>query len=91
MSDANGLKMLKDHFGYTAGDILIRRFESLMLEMGLDPYPDKGADSQGDSIQGLLNVASATDGGQQDVERARAGRESVAHDFLFPRRNCVWR
>jgi GGDEF domain-containing protein len=42
MSDVNGLKALNDEFGYSAGDILIRRFAEVLAGVGLDAYHDKG-------------------------------------------------
>jgi GGDEF domain-containing protein len=42
MSDVNGLKTLNDEFGYTAGDVLIRRFAETLDSVGLDAYHDKG-------------------------------------------------
>jgi GGDEF domain-containing protein len=42
MIDVNGLKALNDRFGYSAGDVLIRRLADTLLEVGLDAYHDKG-------------------------------------------------
>jgi GGDEF domain-containing protein len=42
MSDVNGLKTLNDEFGYSAGDMLIRRFAAVLNGVGLDAYHDKG-------------------------------------------------
>ena len=42
MSDVNGLKMLNDQFGYSAGDVLIQRVADILTEVGLDAYHDKG-------------------------------------------------
>jgi hypothetical protein len=42
MADVNGLKILNDQFGYSAGDVLIRRFAEILIEAGVDAYHDKG-------------------------------------------------
>jgi GGDEF domain-containing protein len=42
MCDVNGLKALNDGFGYSAGDILIRRLAEVLVSVGLDAYHDKG-------------------------------------------------
>jgi GGDEF domain-containing protein len=42
MCDVNGLKALNDQFGYTAGDVLIKRFAETLVSVGLDAYHDKG-------------------------------------------------
>lgn len=42
MCDVNGLKALNDGFGYSAGDILIRRLADVLVGVGLDAYHDKG-------------------------------------------------
>ena len=42
MADVNGLKALNDQFGYSAGDVLIRRFAELLLAVGLDAYHNQG-------------------------------------------------
>lgn len=42
MSDVDGLKGLNDQYGYSAGDVLIRRFAEVLLSVGLDAYHDKG-------------------------------------------------
>jgi GGDEF domain-containing protein len=42
MADVNGLKMLNDYYGYSAGDILIKRFAETLTSVGLDAYHDKG-------------------------------------------------
>jgi len=42
MSDINGLKALNDKFGYSAGDILIRRFAEALVGIGLDAYHNQG-------------------------------------------------
>jgi hypothetical protein len=42
MCDVNGLKALNDELGYSAGDILIRRFAEVLVTAGLDAYHDKG-------------------------------------------------
>ena len=34
MADVDGLKMLNDHFGYSAGDILIKRFAETLTSVG---------------------------------------------------------
>jgi GGDEF domain-containing protein len=55
MSDLNGLKALNDEFGYSAGDILIRRFAEVLIGVGLDAYHDKGDEFvfKGESYQEL--------------------------------------
>ena len=55
MSDLNGLKALNDEFGYSAGDILIRRFADVLAGVGLDAYHDKGDEFvfKGESSQEL--------------------------------------
>jgi GGDEF domain-containing protein len=42
MSNVNGLKALNDKFGYSAGDILIRRFAETLVGVGLDAYHNQG-------------------------------------------------
>jgi GGDEF domain-containing protein len=42
MCDVNSLKALSDQFGYTAGDMLIKRFAETLISVGLDAYHDKG-------------------------------------------------
>lgn len=42
MADVNGLKALNDRYGYSAGDVLIRRFAEILVEVGLDAYHEKG-------------------------------------------------
>ncbi|MFZ0277696.1 MAG: diguanylate cyclase [Candidatus Sulfotelmatobacter sp.] len=42
MCDVNGLKALNDQFGYTAGDVLIKRFAETLVSVGADAYHDKG-------------------------------------------------
>jgi GGDEF domain-containing protein len=41
MNDVNGLKELNDQYGYSAGDVLIRRFAEMLIGVGLDAYHDK--------------------------------------------------
>ena len=55
MSDVNGLKALNDEFGYSAGDILIKRFAEVLVSVGLDAYHDKGDEflCKGKSFQEL--------------------------------------
>ena len=55
MSDLNGLKALNDEFGYSAGDILIRRFAQVLVGVGVDAYHDKGDEFvfKGESYQEL--------------------------------------
>jgi hypothetical protein len=40
--DVNGLKVLNDGFGYSAGDILIRRLAEVLTSAEVDAYHDKG-------------------------------------------------
>jgi GGDEF domain-containing protein len=42
MCDVNGLKALNDRFGYSAGDILIRRLSEVFQSVEVDAYHDKG-------------------------------------------------
>jgi GGDEF domain-containing protein len=42
MCDVNGLKALNDAFGYSAGDILIRRLAEVLTSVEVDAYHDKG-------------------------------------------------
>jgi GGDEF domain-containing protein len=55
MSDLNGLKAINDEFGYSAGDILIRRFAEVLVGVGVDAYHDKGDEFvfKGESYQEL--------------------------------------
>ena len=55
MCDVNGLKALNDRFGYSAGDILIRRLAEELVSVGLDAYHDKGDEflCKGSSYQEL--------------------------------------
>ena len=57
MSDVNGLKVLNDEYGYSAGDTLIRRFAEVLVSVGLDAYHDKGDEflCKGKSYQDLNN------------------------------------
>jgi GGDEF domain-containing protein len=60
MCDVNGLKSLNDGFGYSAGDILIRRLAEVLVGVGLDAYHDKGDEflCRGDSYQELNHKLS---------------------------------
>jgi GGDEF domain-containing protein len=42
MCDVNSLKALNDGFGYSAGDILIRRLAAVLISVEVDAYHDKG-------------------------------------------------
>jgi GGDEF domain-containing protein len=55
MCDVNGLKALNDQFGYTAGDVLIKRLAETLISVGLDAYHDKGDEflCKGKSFQEL--------------------------------------
>jgi GGDEF domain-containing protein len=55
MCDVNGLKALNDGFGYSAGDILIRRLAEVLTSVELDTYHDKGDEflCRGSSYQEL--------------------------------------
>jgi hypothetical protein len=55
MCDVNGLKTLNDQFGYTAGDVLIKRLAEMLISVGLDAYHDKGDEflCKGKSFQEL--------------------------------------
>jgi len=60
MSDVNGLKALNDEFGYSAGDILIKRFAEVLVSVGLDAYHDKGDEflCKGKTFEELNNKLS---------------------------------
>ena len=51
----NGLKALNDAFGYSAGDILIRRLAEVLTSVEVDAYHDKGDEflCRGNSYQEL--------------------------------------
>jgi GGDEF domain-containing protein len=53
--DVNGLKALNDAFGYSAGDILIRRLAEVLTSVEVDAYHDKGDEflCRGNSYQEL--------------------------------------
>ena len=55
MCDVNGLKALNDGFGYSAGDILIRRLAEVLTTVEVDAYHDKGDEflCRGSSYQEL--------------------------------------
>jgi GGDEF domain-containing protein len=55
MSDVNGLKALNDELGYSAGEIMRRRFTEVLASVGLDAYHDKGDEflCKGESYQEL--------------------------------------
>ena len=55
MADIDGLKALNDNFGYSAGDVLIRRFSELLVNVALKAYHDKGDEFllKGESYQEL--------------------------------------
>jgi GGDEF domain-containing protein len=55
MCDVNGLKDLNDVFGYSAGDILIRRLGEMLTSVEVDAYHDKGDEflCRGSSYQEL--------------------------------------
>jgi GGDEF domain-containing protein len=55
MCDVNGLKALNDNFGYSAGDILIRRLAEVLTSIEADAYHDKGDEflCRGNSYQEL--------------------------------------
>ena len=55
MCDVNGLKALNDGFGYSAGDILIRRLSEVLIGVAVDAYHDKGDEflCRGNSYQEL--------------------------------------
>lgn len=55
MCDVNGLKALNDGFGYSAGDILIRRLAEVLIGFAVDAYHDKGDEflCRGNSYQEL--------------------------------------
>lgn len=42
MIDVDGLKRLNDEFGYSAGNILIRRLADILLGVGLEAYHNQG-------------------------------------------------
>jgi GGDEF domain-containing protein len=45
MCDVNGLKALNDGFGYSAGDILIRRLAEVLIVVAVDATTTKGTSS----------------------------------------------
>ena len=55
MSDIDGLKMMNDKYGYSAGDMLIRAFAKVLLSVGLDAYHNQGDEflCKGSSFQEL--------------------------------------
>jgi len=55
MCDVNGLKTLNDVFGYSAGDILIRKLAEVLTSVKVDAYHDKGDEflCRGSSYQEL--------------------------------------
>lgn len=55
MCDVNGLKALNDGFGYSAGDILIRRLAEVLTAVEVDAYHEKGDEflCRGNSYQEL--------------------------------------
>lgn len=55
MCDVNGLKALNDGYGYSAGDILIRRLAEVLTSVEVDAYHDKGDEflCRGSSYQEL--------------------------------------
>jgi len=61
MIDINGLKVLNDRFGYSAGDVLISRMAEILVSNGLDAYHDKGDEfiCRGESFQELNTKLSA--------------------------------
>jgi GGDEF domain-containing protein len=60
MCDINGLKALNDGFGYSAGDILIRRLAEVLTSVEADAYHDKGDEflCRGSSYQELIQKLS---------------------------------
>jgi len=63
MGDIDGLKMMNDTHGYSAGDMLILTFTEVLLQVGLDAYHDKGDEflCKGISFQELKHkVVSGT-------------------------------
>jgi predicted signal transduction protein with EAL and GGDEF domain len=55
MSDVDNLKPINDRFGYSVGDMLIRRFAEVLTSVGLDPYHHLGGTflCKGESYQEL--------------------------------------
>jgi hypothetical protein len=62
MCDVNGLKTLNDQFGYTAGDVLIKRLAEMLISVGLDAYHDKGDEflCKGKTLAGTTHFKPAT-------------------------------
>ncbi|MGA7930656.1 MAG: diguanylate cyclase [Candidatus Sulfotelmatobacter sp.] len=90
MCDVNGLKTLNDQFGYTAGDVLIKRFAETLISVGLDAYHDKGDEflCKGKSFQELnqkLSQAQRILNGQPFAVVALDGRITTiaGGDFCF--------
>jgi len=55
MSDVDNLKPINDRFGYSVGDMLIRRFAEVLTSVGLDAYHHLGGTflCKGESYQEL--------------------------------------
>ena len=55
MSDVDNLKLMNDRFGYSVGDMLIRRFAEVLTSVGLDAYHHLGGTflCKGESYQEL--------------------------------------
>jgi GGDEF domain-containing protein len=55
MSDVDNLKPINDRFGYSVGDMLIRRFAEVLTSVGLDAYHNLGGTflCKGESYQEL--------------------------------------
>jgi len=55
MSDVDNLKPMNDRYGYSIGDMLIRRFAEVLMSVGLDAYHHLGGTflCKGESYQEL--------------------------------------
>jgi GGDEF domain-containing protein len=55
MSDVDNLKPMNDRYGYSVGDMLIRRFAEVLTSVGLDAYHHLGGTflCKGESYQEL--------------------------------------
>jgi GGDEF domain-containing protein len=76
MSDIDGLKMMNDSYGYASGDMLIRTFAEVLINVGLDAFHDKGDEflCKGRSFQELNTKLSQA---QQLLREQKFVAESV--------------
>jgi GGDEF domain-containing protein len=88
MSDIDGLKMMNDTHGYSAGDMLILTFAEVLLQVGLDAYHDKGDEflCKGSSFQELntkLSQAQQLMYGKKLVAESMSGRIAKIEGIEF--------